>query len=244
MAIIMLTGAGDALDRIIGLEVGADDYIAKPFELREVLARIRSILRRENRRPQKSASKDELSAEELNRIRSYISAPAGSPDANRILLTVLFTDIVDSTKRAAELGDAGWSKLLDRHNHVVRQAIAEAGGVEIKTLGDGFLAAFDTPGRALRCATAAHNGMESIELSIRAGVHTGECELKGNDVAGVAVHLAARVIGLAGPGEVMVSNTVKELMTGSGIVFEDRGEHELKGIPGRWRVYRMVEAGA
>ncbi len=245
LAIIMLTGAGDALDRIIGLEVGADDYIAKPFELREVLARIRSILRRETRRQPKPGDGDDpasFSTDELNRIKSYISGSSGSADANRILLTVLFTDIVDSTRLAAHLGDQQWSRLLDRHNQIVRQCIADAGGVEIKTLGDGFMAAFDTPGRSLQCAVAARTGMLPIDVRIRAGVHTGECELKGNDIAGVAVHLAARVIGLAEPGEILVSNTVKELMTGSAIRFEDRGVHTLKGIPDQWRVFSLREA--
>lgn len=242
LPIIMLTGADDPTDRVVGLEIGADDYIAKPFELREVLARIRALLRREDRAKNKlQPASGDLSADDMERIRSFLAGGA-QHDANRVVLTVLFTDIVDSTRLAAAYGDRKWTGLLDEHNDLVRRAIAENGGLEIKTLGDGFMAVFDTPGRALRCADAARESVAALDLTIRAGVHTGECELKGDDIAGVAVHLAARVIGHAGPGETAVSNTVKELMTGASARFEDRGVHELKGIPGAWRIF--VHAGS
>ena len=232
LPIVMLTGAGDPTDRIVGLEMGADDYIAKPFELRQVLARIRSILRREDR------ARRAPGAANPDRPCRRLSARDG-----RAVMTVLFTDIVDSTRRASAMGDRDWSMLLDRHNEIVRAAIAANGGVEIKTLGDGFLAAFDTPGRALRCAEEARRALTEQALPIRAGVHTGECELRDGDIAGVAVHLAARVIGLAGSGEIVVSNTVRELMTGSSARFEDRGTHSLKGIPGCWRAYALEDFG-
>jgi class 3 adenylate cyclase/pimeloyl-ACP methyl ester carboxylesterase len=156
---------------------------------------------------------------------------------DRVLTTVLFTDVVGSTKRAAELGGARWKELLERHCTTVRALLARYRGTEVKTMGDGFLATFDGPARAVRCAQGICEAVKPLGLEVRAGCHTGEIELVGSDVGGIAVHIGARVGALAGPSEVLVSSTVKDLVAGSGLVFEDRGEHELKGVPGAWRLY-------
>ena len=156
-----------------------------------------------------------------------------------MLATVLFTDIVGSTERATKLGDRRWRELLERHHSLVRQQLERYHGQEVDTAGDGFLATFDGPARAIRCASAIENSVRAVGLQIKAGVHTGECELFGDKVAGLAVHTGARVASLAGPGEVLVSQTVKDLVAGSGIEFEDRGTHELKGVPGEWRLYAV-----
>jgi class 3 adenylate cyclase len=155
---------------------------------------------------------------------------------------VLFTDIVGSTVRASELGDAQWRALLDRHDDIARREIGAARGRAVKSTGDGFLAVFDGPARAVRCAQAMSKAFDGIGLEIRAGLHTGECELRGDDVAGIAVHLGARIGALAGPGEVLVSSTVRDLTLGSGIEFDDRGRHELKGVPGDWQVLAVTSA--
>ncbi len=156
---------------------------------------------------------------------------------DRVLATVLFTDVVGSTHRAAEMGDAAWRGLLERQNGVVRAMLARYRGNEVKTMGDGFLATFDGPARAVKCAQGICEAVKFLGLEVRAGCHTGEIELLGDDVGGIAVHIGARVGALAGPSEVLVSSTVKDLVAGSGIAFEDRGEHELKGVPGTWRLY-------
>ena len=156
---------------------------------------------------------------------------------HRVLATVLFTDIADSTRRAAELGDAPWSELLEEHRRLVRAQLARYGGVEVKTLGDGFLARFDGPARAVRCATAIVEESRTSGVDVRAGAHTGEVDLAGGDVTGIAVHIASRVTGRAGPGEVVVSRTVVDLVAGSDLSFEPRGTHELKGVPGEWQLY-------
>ena len=161
---------------------------------------------------------------------------------DRVLATVLFTDIVGSTQRAVELGDHAWHALLDRHHAVVRAMLGRYRGREVDTAGDGFFATFDGPARAIRCARAITEAMHSVGLEVRAGLHTGEIEMVGDDVRGVTVHIGARVAALAGPSEVLVSQTVKDLVVGSGLVFDDAGEHELKGIPDRWRLYRVVDA--
>jgi class 3 adenylate cyclase len=160
-------------------------------------------------------------------------------EADRVLATVLFTDIVDSTQWASELGDRRWRELLDEHDRSVRRAITRFQGREIKTTGDGFLSAFDGPARAIRCARAVTGAAAALDLDVRSGLHTGECEVRGDDLAGVAVHIGSRVASLARPGEVLVSSTVKDLVVGSGIRFDDRGEHELKGVPGVWRLYAV-----
>ncbi len=155
---------------------------------------------------------------------------------DRVLKTVLFTDIVDSTARAAAEGDRRWHRLLDAHDTTVRDELERFRGEEVQTTGDGFLAAFDGPGRAINCAQAIATRARDLGLDVRAGIHTGECELRGNDLAGIAVHIGARVAALGGPGEVLVTSTVRDLVAGSGIEFKDRGSHALKGVPGEWQL--------
>ena len=161
--------------------------------------------------------------------------------SNRVLLTVLFTDLVGSTERAGQEGDANWRDLLEDHHAVVRRQIETHSGREVKTTGDGFLATFDSPSRAVQCARAIKAGVGKLELNIRAGVHTGECELIGADVAGLAVHVASRVQSTAQPGEILVSSTVRDLAAGSGLDFVDRGTHELKGLSGTWQLFAVAE---
>ena len=161
-------------------------------------------------------------------------------DFDRVLATVLFTDIVDSTSQAAALGDAGWRDVRGRHDQIVRSQIARYRGREIKTMGDGFLVTFDGPARGVRCARTIADAVRALGVEIRAGLHTGEVALEGTDVAGLGVAIGARVGALAGPSEVLVSQTVKDLVAGSGLTFEDAGEHELKGVPDRWRLYRVA----
>ena len=173
-------------------------------------------------------------------IQEFVTGVRPDPERNRVLATVLFTDIVDSTARAAELGDRRWRELLAEHNRIVRDELARGGGREIKTTGDGFLATFDGPARAVRAAIAIRDALQGAGVTIRAGIHTGEIELLPDDVAGVSVHIGSRVSALAGPGEVLVSSTVKDLVAGSGITFEDRGTHTLKGVPDDWRLYAVL----
>ena len=161
------------------------------------------------------------------------------PEPERVLSTVLFTDIVGSSELAASLGDRAWRELLGNHHQVVRRQLARFRGREMDAAGDGFFASFDGPARAIRCACAIVESMPELGLEVRAGLHTGECELMDNKVAGIAVHTGARVASHAQPGEVLVSSTVKDLVAGSGLAFEDRGDHELKGIPGEWRLYAV-----
>ena len=157
---------------------------------------------------------------------------AHASGAERRILTVLFSDIVKSTERAAELGDAGWTELLDRHHTAVRKQLQLFKGTEVKTTGDGFLATFDSPGRAIQAARAIRDGVQALGLEIRVGLHTGECEVFKADVAGIAVHIASRVQAMAEPGEILLSGTVRDLVTGSGMPFTDRGRHALKGVQG------------
>ena len=177
---------------------------------------------------------------ELERLAS--GAPPAPAD--RVLTTVLFTDIVDSTTRAAALGDRAWADLIEHHHALVRGELARYRGEEIDTAGDGFFATFDGPGRAIRCAEAIIAGVEPLGIDVRAGVHTGECEVASGKVAGIAVVVGARVATLAGPAQVLATSTVKDLVAGSGIVFEDLGEHELKGVPDRWRVFAVAPRSA
>ena len=163
-------------------------------------------------------------------------------DVDRVLTTVLFTDIVASTEHLASLGDRRWRELLDAHDRAVREQLHRFRGREIKTTGDGFAACFDGPGRAIASATAITRVARELGIEVRAGMHTGECEVRGDDLAGLAVHLAARIGSLAGPGEVLVSTTVKDLVAGSGIEFVDRGDRELKGIPDTWRLYAVTDS--
>ncbi|HEY1358940.1 MAG TPA: adenylate/guanylate cyclase domain-containing protein [Thermoleophilaceae bacterium] len=174
-------------------------------------------------------------------IHEFLTGTAYAPEPERMLATVLFTDIVDSTKTAAELGDARWRELLEQHQGLVRDRLGRFDGREIKSTGDGFLATFDGPARAVRCA---RDILDSSDVPIRAGLHTGECEVMGDDIGGIAVHIAARVSALAGPSELLVSRTVKDLVVGSGLEFAERGSHELKGVPDRWELYASETAQA
>jgi class 3 adenylate cyclase len=176
----------------------------------------------------------------LGEIEDFVTGSRPALEPNRVLATVLFTDIVGSTAKAAELGDRGWRSLLAEHNLVARRQLERFGGREIKTVGDGLLATFDGPARAVRCAAAIRDDEAELGLQLRAGLHTGEIELLPNDIAGVAVHVAARISALAGAGEILVSTTVKDLVTGSGLAFEDRGVKELRGVPGEWRVFAAI----
>ena len=175
----------------------------------------------------------------LDEVEEFLTGVRQSRQPDRVLSTVLFTDIVGSTERAAELGDQGWRDLLASHDAIVRRELARQRGREVKTVGDGFLATFDGPARAIRSAVAACRAVREIGLQIRAGLHTGEVEVVGDDVGGLAVHIGARVAASAAPGEVLVSRTVRDLVVGSGIGFSDRGVHELKGVPGEWRLYAV-----
>ena len=160
-------------------------------------------------------------------------------ESDRVLVTILFTDIAGATKRAAELGDARWRELLGEHHRLVRRQLARFRGSELDTAGDGFFASFDGPARAIRCAATIAEEVRSLGLEVRAGLHTGECELVDGKVAGIAVHIGARVAAGAQPGEVLVSSTLKDLVAGSGLQFEERGQRELKGVPGEWRLYAL-----
>jgi class 3 adenylate cyclase len=175
----------------------------------------------------------------VDEIEEFLTGARTTADPDRRLATVLFTDIVGSTARAAELGDTRWRALLDQHDHVIRTELARFGGREIDVAGDGFLSTFDGPGQAIRAARAMGDALATIGVEIRAGVHTGEVEVRGEQIGGLAVHIGARVAAAAGAGEILVSSTVKELLVGSGFVFTDRGEHELKGVPGTWRLYAV-----
>ena len=177
---------------------------------------------------------------DLDEIEEFLTGIRPQPVTDRVLATVLFTDIVGSTERAAQLGDRKWRELLDAHDRVVRRQLERFRGREVKTTGDGFHATFDGPGRAIECACAIRDAVGALGLDVRAGLHTGEIEVRGDDVAGLAVHIGARVAALAGPSEVLVSATLPALVAGSGITFEDRGEHELKGVPGVWKLYSVM----
>jgi class 3 adenylate cyclase len=173
----------------------------------------------------------------LDEIEEFLVGSRRAHEPERALATVLFTDVVGSTELAARLGDRRWRDLLERHDGLVRHQLAVHRGREVKTMGDGFLATFDGPARAIRCASSIREALAGIDIEVRAGIHTGEVELIGEDVGGMAVNIGARIGALAGPGEVLVSSTVRELVVGSGLEFEERGTHVLKGAPGKWRVF-------
>ena len=175
----------------------------------------------------------------LDEIEGFLTGVRRGPDPDRVLATVLFTDVVGSTETASRIGDRAWRSLLDRHHQVIRRELERWRGREIDTAGDGFLATFDGPARGIRCAVAATEGVRDLGLQIRAGLHTGEVEIADGNVRGIAVHIGSRVSGVAAPGEVLVSRTVADLVAGSGIVLAERGEHELKGVPGTWLVYAV-----
>jgi len=175
----------------------------------------------------------------LDEIEEFLTGVRHGPEPDRVLATTLFTDIVGATEKAATLGDRGWRELVTQHHEVVRQELKRFRGREIDTAGDGFFAAFDGPARAVRCACAIGDALRPLNLQVRAGLHTGECEVIESKLGGIAVHIGARVAGLAGPNEVLVSSTVKDLVAGSGLSFQDRGIHSLRGVPGDWRLFAV-----
>jgi class 3 adenylate cyclase len=176
----------------------------------------------------------------LDHVEQFLTGKHHAQDRERVLATVLFADIVGSTERAVAIGDRSWRELLAAFRAKVRDTLRNFNGREINTAGDGFLAAFDGPARAIRCAGAIREGARSLGLEVRCGLHTGECELVGEDLAGIAVHIGARVTALAAPGEVLVSQTVRDLVAGSGLTFAERGVHTLKGVPSEWRLFQAI----
>jgi class 3 adenylate cyclase len=176
----------------------------------------------------------------IDEIGEFLTGKRPAVEIERILTTVLFTDIVGSTAQAASLGDQRWRSLLDRHDRTVREELRRFRGVEINTTGDGFVASFDGPARAIRCAQAIVDATRTLGMQLRVGVHTGECEVRGDDLGGLAVHIAARIGALADAGQILLSGTVKDLVVGSGIGFSDRGEHQLKGVPDPWRLFSVT----
>ena len=176
-------------------------------------------------------------------IVELVPRPQSPPPAERVLATVMFTDIVGSTRLASELGDARWRELLARHDELVRAELARHGGREIKTLGDGFMATFECPGQGIRCARAIGAAVESLPFDVRAGLNTGECDLVGGDLMGLTVSIAARVGALARAREVLVPSAVRDMVLGSDIGFRARGRHRIKGIPGRWRLFAVCASG-
>jgi DNA-binding NarL/FixJ family response regulator len=215
------------------LRVGASGFLVKDTEPEVLLQGVRAVARG-----------DALLSPGVTRrlIGAFVGEqaptfPASDGGDDRILATVLFSDIVASTERAAAIGDRRWRDLLDRHDQIVRAELGAHGGKEIKTTGDGFLALFDAPARAIRCAIAVRDALRAVGVDVRIGLHSGEVELRGNDVGGIAVNIGARVAAAGSAGDVVVSSTVRDLVAGSGIGFADRGEHALKGVPDRWRLF-------
>ena len=219
------------------LRVGASGFLVKDTDPSELVQGVRAVARGDAL----------LSPGVTRKLISAIADRNGEPalpvgsDRDRALATVMFSDIVGSTERAAEIGDRRWRDLLDRHDALIRRELARHGGREVKSTGDGFLALFDGPARAIRCAVAIQRGLRTEGVEVRIGLHSGEVELREGDVGGIAVHLGARVAAAGSPGEVVVSSTVRDLVAGSGIGFADRGEHDLKGIPDRWHLYAVTE---
>jgi class 3 adenylate cyclase len=185
-------------------------------------------------------SEPEVANRIADEIEEFLTGSRSEVEVDRVLATVMFTDIVDSTKRAAELGDRQWRTLLDRHDEAVRQQLVRFRGHEVKNLGDGFMATFDGPARAVRCASAIANTVQQLGIAVRGGLHTGEIELKGDDIGGIAVNIAARVAAMADPNETLVSSTVRDLVAGSGLRFQDRGRHALKGLPEEVQLYAAL----
>ena len=227
---------------------GAMPSIAAPVLLlarendREALEYLATLLRQPQIRLFPGA--DELKVDEqpavLDAIREFVGISPAPPELDTILSTVLFTDVVGSTQKQAELGDRRYKGLIEQHHAIVRDALGRWRGAESDTAGDGFYATFDGPARAIRCAMEVAHRVIDLGIEIRAGVHTGECELIDGKISGLTVSIGARVAAKAGPSEVLISQTVKDLVAGSGLTFEDAGEHELKGVPDRWRLYRVV----
>jgi class 3 adenylate cyclase len=173
-------------------------------------------------------------------VAEFLTGHQADVADDRVLATVLFTDIVESTRRAAEIGDRDWHALLDAHDAIVRSQLGRFRGREVNTSGDGFLATFDGPQRAIRCAMAIRDAVQALGVEVRAGLHTGECEIRGDDIGGIGVHIGARVSALAGPNDVLVSSTLRDLVIGSGLEFEERGAHTLKGVPGEWHLFAVA----
>jgi pimeloyl-ACP methyl ester carboxylesterase len=178
----------------------------------------------------------------VDEVEEFLTGVRPAPAPDRVLTTVLFTDIVGSTERASAMGDKAWRGLLQRHHEIVRKELQRFRGHEVDTAGDGFLATFDGPARGIRCADAIRESLRGIGLEIRSGLHTGEVEIMGERIGGIAVHIGARVSALAGGGEILASSTVKDLVAGSGLMFEDRGSHQLKGVPDEWHVFSVIDA--
>jgi len=221
------------------LRVGASGFLVKDTEPEVLLQGVRAVARGDAL----------LSPGVTRRVLGALAEgaapafPSGS-DADRFLATVMFSDIVASTERAAQVGDRSWRDELDRHDDLVRRELEAHGGREIKTTGDGFLALFDAPARAIRCAVAMRERLRGVGLEVRIGLHSGEVERRGDDVGGIAVNIGSRVAGEGAAGDVVVSSTVRDLVAGSGIGFADRGEHALKGVPDRWRLFAVTDEGA
>jgi DNA-binding NarL/FixJ family response regulator len=222
------------------LRVGASGFLVKDTDPAQLVQGVRAVARGDAL----------LSPGVTRRLISAFADRPGEPalppgaETGRVLATVMFSDIVSSTERAAEIGDRRWRDLLDRHDALIRRELARHGGREVKTTGDGFLALFDGPARAIRCAVAVRDELRGEDVEVRVGLHSGEVELRGDDIGGIAVHIGARVAGSAEAGDVMVSSTVKDLVAGSGITFVDRGEHALKGVPDPWRLFAVSEAAS
>ena len=215
----------------------SDDPLAAPPFGRYIAERMPSARYVEQPGPHHPAAGDiEAMAAE---VEEFLTGERHRPAVDRALATVMFTDIVGSTEQAAALGDARWGALLGEHDRIVRAELDRFGGREIKHLGDGFFAAFDGPARAIRCASSITDAVRLVGVDVRAGIHTGECEVRGDDLAGMAVHIGARVAASAGPSEVLVSGTVRDLVVGSGLPLSDRGVHELKGVEGEWRLFAL-----
>ena len=176
----------------------------------------------------------------LGEVEEFLTGVRPEPIPDRVLATILFTDIVGATEKAADLGDQEWSRLLARHNELIREELIRFRGREIDTAGDGFFVTFDGPARAISCAKAIQNAVTKLGLTVRIGLHTGECEKMDEKISGIAVHICARVVNHAAPGEILVTSTVKDLVAGSGISFTDQGEYELKGVPGEWRLFKSL----
>jgi DNA-binding NarL/FixJ family response regulator len=219
------------------LRVGASGFLVKDSEPELLLHGVRAVARGEAL----------LSPSVTRRVIGTLAGDGSAGPrtrSERILATVMFSDIVSSTERAAEVGDRRWRELLDRHDEVVREQLAGHGGREIKTTGDGFLALFEAPARAIRGAVAVRDRLRDLGIEVRIGLHSGEVEMRGEDVGGIAVSIGARVAAAGSRGEVLVSSTVRDLVAGSGIRFEDRGERDLKGVPDRWRLFAVREVGS
>jgi DNA-binding NarL/FixJ family response regulator len=220
------------------LRIGASGFLVKDTEPQMLLQGVRAVARGDALLSPGVTRR--LIGAIAERQMPAFEAGAG---AERILATVMFSDIVSSTERAVEVGDHRWREELDRHDELVRRDLVEHGGREIKTTGDGFLAVFDAPTRAIRCAIEIRHGLKGLGIDVRIGLHTGEVELRAEDVGGIAVNIGSRVAGEGSAGDVLVTTTVKDLVSGSRIGFADRGEHQLKGVADRWRLFAVTDVG-